>query len=77
MDKSDDTILSQFLSFTGSTDTEVARQFMEMSGNDLERAVGLFAEMCNGDNGGGGGGGGIGNDFGTAASQNRKRLVLN
>jgi hypothetical protein len=43
MDKSDDTILSQFLSFTGSTDTEVARQFMEMSGNDLERAVGLFA----------------------------------
>ncbi len=56
---------------------EVARQFMEMSGNNLERAVGLFAEMCDGDNGGGGGGGGIGNNFGTAASQNRKRLVFN
>ena len=40
-------IISQFLNVTGATDPNLARQFLEMSGNknDLEMAVGLYMEM--------------------------------
>ncbi|KAL7486726.1 hypothetical protein ACHAW6_012320 [Cyclotella cf. meneghiniana] len=42
-----DEVLSQFLSFTATTE-DVARQYLEMSGGDLERAVSLFMEMDGG-----------------------------
>eukprot|EP00985_Skeletonema_marinoi_P026691 scaffold20905_cov200-Skeletonema_marinoi.AAC.1 len=45
--------LSQFLAFTGSADPNVARQYLEMSGNQLEMAVSLFMDHNN--NGGGSG----------------------
>lgn len=51
--------LSQFLAFTGSNDPNVARQYLEMSGNQLEMAVSLFMDH-NGGGGGGASGGGIG-----------------
>ena len=50
--------LSQFFAFTGSSDPNAARQYLEMSGNNLEMAVSLFLE--HGANGGGVGGGGAG-----------------
>ena len=55
--------LSQFLAFTGSADPNAARQYLEMSGNQLEMAVSLFMDHNN--NGGGSGvaraaGGGMG-----------------
>ena len=49
-----DSTISQFLSFTGSTDTNVATQYLEMSGNNLEMAVSLWMDH----NGGAGAGGG-------------------
>lgn len=36
--------LSQFLAFTGTSDPNVARQYLEMSGNQLEMAVSLFMD---------------------------------
>lgn len=36
------TLMDQFLSFTGNTDIEVARQYLKMSENRLEDAVNLF-----------------------------------
>lgn len=53
----DDHQLSQFLSVTGSSDATIARQYLEMSGNNLEMAVGLFLEHGAGGMAGGGGGG--------------------
>ena len=61
-----DSTISQFLSFTGSTDTNVATQYLEMSGNNLEMAVSLWMDHNGGGGGsagaaaaaGGGGGGG-------------------
>ncbi|KAL7462170.1 hypothetical protein ACHAXS_002559 [Conticribra weissflogii] len=53
----DDHQLSQFLSVTGSSDATIARQYLEMSGNDLEMAVGLFLEHGAGGMGGAGGSG--------------------
>jgi hypothetical protein len=46
--------LSQFLAFTGSSDPNIARQYLEMSGNQLEMAVSLFMDHNN-NNGGGSG----------------------
>lgn len=46
--------LSQFLAFAGPSDPTIARQYLEMSGGDLEMAVSLFLEH------GGGGDGGLG-----------------
>ena len=56
-DITDDSI-SQFLAFSGAVDAAVARQYLEMSGNNLETAVSLFMDH----NAGGGGvaGGGVG-----------------
>jgi len=53
----DDHQLSQFLSVTGSSDATIARQYLEMSGNNLEMAVGLFLEHGAGGMAGGGDGG--------------------
>lgn len=39
-----DQYCSQFLAFTGSEDPNVARQYLEMSGNDLQLAVTLFLD---------------------------------
>ena len=39
-----DQFSSQFLAFTGSEDPNVARQYLEMSGNDLQLAVSLFLD---------------------------------
>jgi len=47
--------LSQFLAFTGSADPNVARQYLEMSGNQLEMAVSLFMDHNNGSSAGTGG----------------------
>ena len=55
-----DELVSQFLAFTGSADTDRAASYLEMSGGDLETAVGLYMEHQ------GGGGGGAGSA--TAAS---------
>ncbi|KAL3795158.1 hypothetical protein HJC23_007386, partial [Cyclotella cryptica] len=64
-----DEVLSQFLSFTATTE-DVARQYLEMSGGDLERAVGLFLEM---DGGGVAGSGGMGGGSrSSAASQHQQ-----
>ncbi len=49
-DNISDDQLSQFLAFTGSSEPNVARQYLEMSGNQLEMAVSLFMDH----NGGGG-----------------------
>lgn len=48
-----DELVSQFIAFTGSSDSERASMYLEMSGNNLETAVGLYMEH----QGGGGGGG--------------------
>ena len=48
--------LSQFLAFTGTSDPDVARRYLEMAGNDLEKAVGLFVNHDNASAMGGGGG---------------------
>lgn len=51
-DNISDDQLSQFLAFTGSSDPNIARQYLEMSGNQLEMAVSLFMDHNNGNNGG-------------------------
>lgn len=56
--------IASFLTFTSSTNEETARQYLEMAGNDLETAVGLYMEM-GGENGlSGGTGVGMDNNFG-------------
>lgn len=67
-----DEMVSQFMTFTGSEDAERANMYLEMSGGNLETAVGLFMEHQGGGGGGGssssaaggtsGGGGGMGFD---------------
>jgi hypothetical protein len=47
-----DELVSQFLAFTGSADTDRAASYLEMCGGNLETAVGLYMEH----QGGGGGG---------------------
>lgn len=56
--------ITQFLAFTGSSDTDTARSYLEMSGGSVETAVGLWLEHNGGMGGGGGGMGGGGGDFG-------------
>eukprot|EP00566_Odontella_aurita_P032105 CAMPEP_0113528322 /NCGR_PEP_ID=MMETSP0015_2-20120614/1780_1 /TAXON_ID=2838 /ORGANISM="Odontella" /LENGTH=59 /DNA_ID=CAMNT_0000426841 /DNA_START=156 /DNA_END=331 /DNA_ORIENTATION=- /assembly_acc=CAM_ASM_000160 len=53
-DTSSDDMVAQFLAFTGSADPARAQSYLEMSGGDLQTAVGLYMEH----QGGGGGGGG-------------------
>mmetsp|Transcript_59138 Transcript_59138/g.120550 ORF Transcript_59138/g.120550 Transcript_59138/m.120550 type:complete len:518 (+) Transcript_59138:302-1855(+) len=50
---SSDEQVSQFMAFTGSSDANSASAYLEMSGGNLETAVGLYMEH----NGGGGAGG--------------------
>ena len=59
--------ITQFLAFTGSSDTDTARSYLEMSGGSVETAVGLWLEH-NGGGGGGGGGGAMGGDGAAAAA---------
>lgn len=42
-----DEMIFQFLAFTGSADSDVAKGYLEMSGGDLETAVGLFLDNQN------------------------------
>ena len=55
-----DEAVSNFLAFTGTSDPVTAHRYLEMAGNDLEAAVGLFLEMgaaaAAGDGGRAGGG---------------------
>eukprot|EP00535_Pseudo-nitzschia_heimii_P003173 CAMPEP_0197174438 /NCGR_PEP_ID=MMETSP1423-20130617/960_1 /TAXON_ID=476441 /ORGANISM="Pseudo-nitzschia heimii, Strain UNC1101" /LENGTH=529 /DNA_ID=CAMNT_0042623369 /DNA_START=232 /DNA_END=1821 /DNA_ORIENTATION=+ len=60
---SNDEMVSQFLAFTGSSDVNSASMYLEMSGGNLETAVGLFMEH----QGGGGAGGGIGSGSSSGA----------
>lgn len=39
-----DELISQFMAFTGTSDADKASSYLEMSGNDVETAVGLFLE---------------------------------
>ncbi len=39
-----DELVSQFLAFTGSSDTDQAASYLEMCGGELETAVGMFLE---------------------------------
>lgn len=48
-----DELVTEFLAVTGATDPSTATNYIEMSGGNLETAVGLYMEH----NGGGGGGG--------------------
>jgi UBX domain-containing protein 7 len=61
--------ISQFLSFTGSSDPAKAASYLEMSGNNVETAVGLYMEHETTGGGGGTGrsGGGSGNAGGNMA----------
>ena len=59
-----DELVSQFLMFTGSEDTDKAVSYLEMSNGDLERAVSLYMDHTQGGGGGSGaaaaaGGGGM------------------
>eukprot|EP00539_Tryblionella_compressa_P003845 CAMPEP_0178734778 /NCGR_PEP_ID=MMETSP0744-20121128/1533_1 /TAXON_ID=913974 /ORGANISM="Nitzschia punctata, Strain CCMP561" /LENGTH=483 /DNA_ID=CAMNT_0020387097 /DNA_START=15 /DNA_END=1466 /DNA_ORIENTATION=+ len=55
-----DELVSQFLAFTGSSDTERAASYLEMSNNDLQTAVGLYLEHQAGGGGAASGGSGMG-----------------
>mmetsp|Transcript_35274 Transcript_35274/g.75309 ORF Transcript_35274/g.75309 Transcript_35274/m.75309 type:complete len:788 (+) Transcript_35274:203-2566(+) len=58
-DSNDSALFSQLLAFAGhSVDADVARRSLEMGGNSLEAAVGLFVDMDD-DSGGGVGGGAL------------------
>ena len=50
---SNDEMVSQFMAFTGSADAERANMYLEMSGGNLETAVGLFMEHQGGGAAGG------------------------
>lgn len=55
-----DELISQFLAFTGSSDTAKAASYLEMSAGNVETAVGLFLEHAGGSGGGGAAGGALG-----------------
>jgi UBX domain-containing protein 7 len=60
--------VSHFMAVTGSADPDQAATYLEMSGGDLETAVGLFMEHNHGGGGGLGGLGGTANDADMAAA---------
>lgn len=60
--------ISSFLAFTSSQNENVARQYLEMAGGNLENAVGLFMEMGGEAGLSGGTGVGMDNNFGAAAA---------
>jgi hypothetical protein len=55
-----DELVSQFLMFTGSEDTEKAMGYLEMSNFNVEQAVSLFMDHTQGGAGGAAAGGGLG-----------------
>ena len=55
-----DELVSQFMAFTGSADPSQAASYIEMSGGNLETAVGLYMEHQGGGGGGPGGAAGGG-----------------
>ena len=59
-----DELVSQFMAFSGCTDGERAKSYLEMSGGNVDVAVSLFMEHSTGGGGGAGGGvaGGAGGD---------------
>jgi UBX domain-containing protein 7 len=57
-----DELISQFMAFTGSSDGDKAASYLEMSGNNVETAVGLFLEHEQG-------GGGLGSNNGGGRNQ--------
>ena len=59
-----DEIISQFMAFTSCADADKAASYLEMSGNNVETAVGLYMEHETG-----GGGGGASGGRGNAASR--------
>ena len=77
-----DELISQFMAFTGSADPAKAASYLEMSGNNVETAVGLFMEheQGGGDIGGGGfassrGPAGIGDDVRAPDATRTMRLM--
>jgi hypothetical protein len=50
-----DELVSQWMAFTGSSDTARAQSYLEMSGGDVQTAVGLYMEHQGGGDGGSGG----------------------
>ena len=70
-DTSSDEAVSQFMAITGSSDATSAQSYLEMSGGDVQTAIGLFLEHSSSaapsssaggtttSSGGGGGGGGM------------------
>jgi UBX domain-containing protein 7 len=83
-----DEMISQFLAFTGSSDADKAMNYLEMSGNNVETAVGLYMEHEHGNTGGGGGRGdgnvdrsgassaGFGGEDGIRAPDETRRMQL-
>mmetsp|Transcript_36259 Transcript_36259/g.54128 ORF Transcript_36259/g.54128 Transcript_36259/m.54128 type:complete len:481 (-) Transcript_36259:358-1800(-) len=64
---STDELVSQFMSFSGCSDPQQALSYLEMSGNQVETAVGLYMEHQGGGGGGAAGAvGGAGSPFGAA-----------
>ena len=61
-----DELVSQWMAFTGSSDAARAASYLEMSGYDVETAVGLYMEHQGGGGDMGGGGGGLGGGGGDA-----------
>jgi len=59
-------LISQFLAFTGSSDTAKASSYLEMSAGNVETAVGLYLEHEGGGGGGGAAGGAAGGGMGGA-----------
>lgn len=57
-DSGNDHLVAQFLAVTGSSDASKASSYLEMGGNNVEIAVGLFMENEQGPGSFGGGGGG-------------------
>lgn len=78
-----DELVSQFLAFTGSADTDRAASYLEMSGGDLETAVGLYMEhqgggagsATAGSSGGGGGMMGGGDEVRAPDATQSSRLI--
>jgi len=56
--ESNDELISQFMAFTSCSDADKAASYLEMSGNNVETAVGLYMEHEAGGGGAAAGGGG-------------------
>jgi hypothetical protein len=78
MADNNDELVSQFLMFTGSDDTEKAISYLEMAAGNLEQAVSLFMDHTHGGAGGAaglGGGGGMGDEVRAPDATQTMRLM--